>query len=180
MIRITSILITAIVAVYIPFAAVEPLARVLVPGIALMGAGIFPSMSLVVGAMKGDERTPKIVKELHEKLKNILKVLVAAFVLILVSILLLLASVGLEYTKNVPHVDLIRRIVICLAAVSVALLADRVSAVVRTFFAVLELNKKQALLVARAGNQKLFTDVRNSASLSSDDYGDKPKQLKSA
>lgn len=175
--RLAYIPVSLAIAVFLPNEAVEPLARILVPGIALMAAGIFPSMTLVVGAMKGEQRSPKVVTDLYEKLRQILKVICAAFVLAVLAIAAILASASLNHV-TFPYASYVQQVFMGLGALSVLFLVDRVVAVIRTYFAVLDLNKTQALLVARGNSEKFRNQLRESgAGLSPDDYGVRKKPL---
>ena len=164
----------AAAAYLIPTGAIEPLARVLVPGIALMATAIFPCMTLVVNAMKGEHRTPSLVEDLHAKLRMLLKLLVATFVLAVTAMILMAAAVALLYAPVLPIVS---KIVWCFAALVVVLLLGRVEAIGRAFFALLDINRKHALLIARAkirGERDAAIDAGKLARLPEDDPKPRP------
>jgi len=137
----------AAAAYLLPTTVVDPLVRVLGIAIALMATGIFPCMTLVVNAMKGEQRTPAMVDKLYDGLRNILRILVVAFSLAVASILSLAATAALVAAK-VPHLYV--HIALASTAVAITFFAGRVIALGRSFFVVLDINRTQALLVARA------------------------------
>jgi len=149
---------------FLPFQAVDAASKVLAPAIALMATGIFPSMTLVVGSMKAEERTPQLIEELHANLKRLLSSLVAAFVLAVASLTLIVSTGAAIATKEPMYVQpwAIRTLVV-LCAITITLLAGRAVAVARTFFAILEVNRKQALLTARAKNRTSWQSARDKA-----------------
>jgi hypothetical protein len=135
---------------WIPFAAIEPMARILVPAIALLATGIFPCMTLAVGAMKGDHRSPAQVDELYEELRLVMKILVATFVLAAATVATIVALTGTIAAISVEWGPWVQRGLMGLIALMLSLLAGRVIAIARAFFAILDINRKHALLVARA------------------------------
>lgn len=150
-------------AFFAPLKSFDPAARVLVPAIALMAAGIFPCMSLAVGAMKGEHRTPALVEELYERLKLLLKVLVASFGLAVMAIILLACTVIVAAnalpsggSADIPpqYLGWIARSTASLSVIAIGLLGGRVVAVGKAFFAILDINRKHALLIARAALRK--------------------------
>lgn len=149
----------ALIAGLLPTAAIGAASRTLVLAIALMAAGIFPCMTLVVNAMKGEGRSPSMVKDLYEKLEKLLKVLVVAFVLAVLSVLSLVAtSSAIEVAANFW---LIKTSAV-LSGSALGLFMGRVAAIGQAFFALLEINRKQALLIARG-------EVRNNRDQSMDE-----------
>ncbi len=164
----------AAAAYLIPVGAIEPLARVLVPGIALMATGIFPCMTLVVNAMKGEHRTPALVEDLHGNLRQLLKLLVAAFALALMAMILMAAAVALV---QAPVPAAVPKVTLCLAALVIVLLVGRVEAIGRAFFALLEINRKHALLIARAkvrGERDAAIEAGKLARVPEDDPNPRP------
>lgn len=165
-------------ATFLPFEAIEPLALILVPGIALLATGIFPCMTLIVGSMKPDGRSPKRISELYENFQEILRLLVIAFICAAGSIFMIMASVAMDYTQ-ILHDTFWRRVTLAAAIIAVVALGAHISSVIRVFFAILALNNKQSLLVARENNRKFFVQARKDARLPSDNYASKERrQLK--
>jgi hypothetical protein len=148
----------ALGAYFVPATLIDPVARAIIPAVALMATGIFPCMTLTIGAMKAEGRTPALIEELYDQLKSLLKVLVAAFTLsvvavIALSILIAFASPGAPRGFPAPpgtfYVTPVQ-LAAMTAAFVLGLLASRMFILGRAFFAVLEINRKQSLLVARA------------------------------
>ncbi len=140
-----------VASIWLPREAIDPMARALTPAIALLATGIFPCMSLAVGAMKGENRAPRQVDELYEQLHTVMRVLVAAFALAVTAIVLIVAILGFlavqmeEKAGNVAvHVTL------SIVALVLALLFGRAIAIGKAFFAILEINRKGAKLVTRS------------------------------
>lgn len=129
-----------------PIAAVDAASRTIVLGIALMAAGIFPCMTLTVNAMKGEERSPAMVEALYDQLSKLLKVLVAGFILAVISVIAL-AGTSAAVAANVD--EPIARAAAVGAGLVLGLFVSRVAAIGRAFFALLEINRKHSLLVAR-------------------------------
>lgn len=151
MIPLLAGLAVAIASIWLPRGAIDPMARALIPAVALLATGIFPCMSLAVGSMKGDHRAPKQVDELYEQLKIVMKVLVLSFGLAVLTIVLTVGLVGLvsEATPSYRHM-LSERGLLGFVCVSLFVLAGRVIAIGKAFFAILDINRKHALLIARA------------------------------
>lgn len=149
-------ILAAIVAWFLPVAAVDPVARLLAVAIALMASGVFPCMTLTVGAMKGERRTPALVNDLYTKLELLMKLLVVAFALAVVSLLCLVVSITLV-TVKVDGVFV--SCSVALSAAALSLLGSRVVDIGRAFFALLEINRRHALLIARAGVRSERDDV---------------------
>lgn len=159
----------AVTAYWLPSGVIEPLARVLVPAIALMATGVFPCMTLVVNAMKGEHRTPALVEDLYTKLRQLLRLLVVTFALAVVTMGLMAAAVAL---LQVPVLLMVPKITICFAVCTMVLLLGRVVDIGRAFFALLDINRKHALLIARAkirGERDAALDAGKLARLSEDD-----------
>jgi hypothetical protein len=177
-------LILAIAIYFAPIALAEPAARALVPAIALMATGIFPCMSLVVGAMKGEQRTPALVEQLYRNLEILLKLLVTAFALSVGAVLLLAITVSLaaDAAAQLPSRPIFQSWVahaIAASAIMVlTILGGRVFQVGRAFFTVLEINRKHALLVSRAkvrGERDLALESSRDEKFPEDDQS--PRQL---
>lgn len=136
----------AAIAIFSPVAAVDAAARILTLAIALMATGIFPCMTLTVNAMKGEERSPAMVKDLYAQLRTLLSVLVASFVLAVLAVL------SLVFTTAVIAIDAgfwpIKAGAVFSGA-AIGLFGSRVVAIGKAFFALLEINKKHSLLVSR-------------------------------
>ncbi len=130
----------------LPIAAVEATARTLVLAVALMAAGVFPCMTLVVNAMKGEQRTPILIEELYGQLRTLLKILVTAFAIAVACVLTLATTAALS-AANAD--DLPIRIGAVAGGALLGLLASRAAAIGRAFFAILDINRKQALIIAR-------------------------------
>lgn len=159
---------------WLPISAIEPLARVLVPGIALMATGVFPCMTLVVNAMKGEHRTPALVEDLYAKLRLLLKLLIVTFALAVTTMGLMAASVAL---LQAPVLIIVPKIALCIAALTILLLIGRVVDIGRAFFALLDINRKHALLIARAkirGERDSALDAGKLAKLPEDDTTPRP------
>jgi hypothetical protein len=147
-------LILATASVWVPRDAVDPMARALIPAVALLATGIFPCMSLAVGSMKGEQRAPKQVDELYEQLHTVMRVLVASFALAALAIVSIVGLVGLVNVTSPSTIVLIgERILLGGICLILALLGGRVAAIGRAFFAILDINRKHALLIARAKTQ---------------------------
>lgn len=139
-------MVVALLAALLPEAALGAISRTLVLAIALMAAGIFPCMTLAVNAMKGEGRSPAMVQDLYDQLRTLLKVLVVAFVLAVLAVLSLVGtSAAIEAEAGFWPV----KVGAVLAGSALGLFIGRVVAIGKAFFALLEINKKQALLIAR-------------------------------
>ena len=148
---IISACVIALVAVVLPVAAIGAVSRTLVLAVALMAAGVFPCMTVAVNAMKGEGRSPAMVQDLYDELAVLLKVLVVAFVLAILSVLALVAtSAAIEMQAGVWIVKAIA----AAAGASLGLFMGRVVAIGHAFFKLLEINKKQALLIVRGRLRK--------------------------
>lgn len=143
---IVSALLLGVAAWWLPAGAVEATARTLVLAVALMAAGVFPCMTLVVNSMKGEQRTPALIEELFGQLHRLLKVLVAAFAVAVVSVLALSATSALAASGAD---DFLVRSSAAICGFLLGMLAGRAITIGKAFFAVLEINRKQALLIAR-------------------------------
>ncbi|NWK96532.1 hypothetical protein DM806_12845 [Sphingobium lactosutens] len=130
--------------------------RLLVPAIALLATGIFPSMTLVVNAMKAEERTPNLIDQLYAQLHMILRVLVTTFALAAISIAALatLSVGGGEEGFVTTSPWWAQKAFLIFVCLLIALLIGRVMALGRVFFAILEVNRTQALIAARSKNKK--------------------------
>ena len=148
----------AVGASFLPTSLVDPVARAMVPAIALMATGIFPCMTLAIGAMKAEGRTPALIEDLYGQLRGLLQVLVVTFALAVSEIIALTASIalsnptawqGFTHYPGTFHLTP-AQVAVMVSAAILGILGGRVVALGRAFFAVLDINKKQALLVARA------------------------------
>ncbi|MBP6362942.1 MAG: hypothetical protein KA329_05400 [Novosphingobium sp.] len=148
----------AVGAYFIPVTLIDPVARAIVPAVALMATGIFPCMTLAIGAMKAEGRTPALIEELYQQLRGLMKVLVATFALAVAEVVALTLAIalaspgaprGFEVTPGTVHVTPVEAAVM-IAGFVLGFLAGRIIALGRAFFAVLDINKKQSLLVARS------------------------------
>lgn len=172
----------AAAAFLIPPGAVEPLARVVVPAIALMAAGVFPCMTLVVNAMKGEHRTPALIEDLYGNLRRLLRLLVATFALAVLAMVLLAAAVVLLHPPvlpRIPELPIVPKLTVCAAAFVIGLLIGRVEAIGRAFFALLDINRKHALLIARAkvrGERDEAIEASKLARVPEDDPTPRPLQ----
>jgi hypothetical protein len=142
---------------FVPTALIDPVARAIVPAIALMATGIFPCMTLAIGAMKAEGRTPALIEELYLQLRGLLKVLVVTFALAVSEIVALTVSValaspgaprGFQVAPDTFHITPTQTAAM-VAAFILGLLGGRIIVLGRAFFDVLDINKKQSLLVAR-------------------------------
>lgn len=136
----------AIFAGFLPVAAIDAAARTLVLAIALMAAGIFPCMTLTVNAMKGEERSPAMVTELYDQLRKVLKILVVAFALAVCTVLLMAVTVAC-ISSEVANEAI--RALAAVTGLALGLFMSRVVAIGKTFFALLDINRTQALLISR-------------------------------
>lgn len=136
----------AILAGLLPVAAVDAAARTLVLAVALMAAGIFPCMTLTVNAMKGEERSPAMVTELYDQLKKVLKILVVAFALAVSTVLLMAVTVACISSEVASEAV---RALAAMTGLALGFFMSRVVAIGRTFFALLDINRTQALLISR-------------------------------
>ena len=161
-----------VIARSLPIDSIAPISRLLVPSVAIMAAGIFPSMTLVVGAMRGVSQSYKSVRETHSLLTNMLKVLRAAFVLSLLLIFALVALVALEVTEF-SHL----RLFMFFAAFILLLLADRIRVCINTFSALLNLEFREAGIAAKDESRKLFERVKDEPGLARSDYGNDRREL---
>lgn len=137
----------AVLGYFLPATTLEPIARVLVPAVALLATGIVPCMTLAVNAMKGEQRTPALVEDLHDKLAKLLRLLVASFALSVAAVTAIATTVALV---NGPVLDFVPKIGAAVSASFLCMLGGRAIAVGRAFFALLEINRTHALLIARA------------------------------
>lgn len=152
----------AVIMFFLPVEAIQPIARPLVPGIALLATGIFPSMTLTVGAMLTTRQNPQLIQKRYNELKEVLRILAASFALAVVCIILLSAAVAVN---NVPNLKPIvaayaPHIIMCSFGFVVALLIGRGIAIVKIYFHILDLNKKQALLNARKDVDDIFDKAK--------------------
>jgi hypothetical protein len=164
----------AIAAYLAPPEVIEPAARVLVPGVALMATGVFPCMTLAVNAMKGEHRTPALVEDLYLKLRQLLKLLAATFILAIAAMALMAAGVGL---LKAPVLTFVPKMAFGLAAAVIVLLVGRLEAIGRAFFVLLDINRKHALLIARAkirGERDSAIDAGTAARVPNDDQTPRP------
>jgi len=134
------------IAWFLPEVALEAVARTLVLAVALMAAGIFPCMTLTVNAMRGEERSPTMVVELYDQLKTLLKVLVVAFILAVASVFLLATTAAMISAE--AGAGPIQAAAVC-TGVALGLFMSRVVAIGKSFFALLDINRTQALLISR-------------------------------
>ena len=79
----------------------------------------------------------------------------------MLSILTILGVVFLNYFPSSQLVTCIQQVLVGVTTSILAILFNYVSIVVKTFFAVLEVNKKQAILATSDENQRFFQNVRN-------------------
>lgn len=150
---------------WLPHSAVDPMARLVVPAIALLATSIFPCMSLAVGSLKAEQRAPLQVDELYTQLRTIMQVLVVTFALAVAAVACLVGLSGLVTANGPaaamggvavpavapsPVLEFAIRALLVFICVVLTLLGGRVVAVGKAFFAILEINRKHALLVARS------------------------------
>ncbi|WP_422058634.1 hypothetical protein [Sphingomonas sp.] len=169
----------AIASIWFPLPAVEPAARIVVPAIALLATGIFPCMTLTIGAMKGDHRSPLQVDELYGQLKFVMKVLVATFALAAALAATMVAIIAIDAGAHPRWSGVATRLLLALACIELALLGGRIHAVGRAFFAILDINRKHALLVARAkvqGERDKTMDALRKQRFAPDDPTPRPLQ----
>jgi hypothetical protein len=154
-----------VAAIWLPFEAVEPMARLVVPAIALLATSIFPCMSLAVGSLKAEQRAPVQVDELYTQLHTIMQVLAVTFALSVGTVICIIGlssivasnnmaalsagGIGTGESAAVPIQYCARGLLICIA-ILLAVLGGRVVAVGKAFFVILSINRKHALLVARS------------------------------
>ena len=162
---------------FLPIPAIEPLSRLLVPGIALMAAGIFPSMTLVVGSLRGWERSHQSIDNLHELLTRMLKVLTAAFVWSLLSILAIAITIAVVYANDAPYQTAILRAAVFVTTVLIMLLVSRIYVGIKIFFGLLNLEKEEAKRKATARTREFFKRVKDEPGLSADSYGDETRTM---
>lgn len=148
--QIAATLLSAILASLIPHAALDEIARLLVPAVALMATSIFPCMTLVVGTLKGEQRSTAIVDQLHGKLHAAMEILVATFAVSVVAMLLTILASTIGTPDPVVRQISLTSTVAALAGASFAILVGRVIAVGRIFFEILGINRTHALMIARA------------------------------
>lgn len=152
----------AIASIWLPHSAVDPMARIVVPAIALLATSIFPCMSLAVGSLKAEQRAPLQVDELYDQLRTIMKVLVVTFALAATAVATIVGLSGLvasypeSLTKGLSAaalrdpIEVSCRALLIVICFAIALLGGRIVAVGKAFFAILDINRKHALLVARS------------------------------
>lgn len=144
-------------AFFIPNTLIDPIARAIVPAIALMATGIFPCMTLAINSMKAEGRTPKLIEDLHGQLYWLLRTLAATFALAVAAIAALTVAIALAAPDGwagfvVPEgwfAVAPAHVAAAVCGLIVGVLGGRVVTLGRAFFTILEINKKQALLVAR-------------------------------
>lgn len=144
-------LLAGLVGLALPIEAIDTIARLALPVIALTSTSIFPCMTLAVGAMKGDHREPEQVDELHRKLRSLMQMLSMAFTTAVLAMAFLVATAAahssFEIAKWMPAVF---HLMWLLAVFSLALLLMRARSIVRMFGEILDLSRTQAMLMARA------------------------------
>ncbi|MCY4053002.1 MAG: hypothetical protein OXE98_03880 [Hyphomicrobiales bacterium] len=162
---------------FMPLRAIEPCARVLVLGISLMAAGLFPAMTVLVGSMEEKGRAPGIVENLYEQFHEIIKILIFAFVLAGLSLVFILITIALSHSDGAPHNPIFRQVTMCIAISLSILFADRSFWALRTFLHVLEIKKKQALLYSQMKTDKFFARAQENIKLSCSSHSDETKPL---
>lgn len=172
--RLLYIVPTAVVIMFLlPVDSIPPVSRVLAPAIALMAAGIFPSMSLVITTMANLSGSQKIIYELHETLKDTLRALRFAFTVSVATILGVAALVALDAADSFPYQNFTLRAVIFMVALGIMLLGERFFAGLNIFFALLNLARSKAVENAERQSKALFDKVKAEPGLPPDDYGEK-------
>lgn len=175
---ILAAVLTAAIAISVPTAAIDAAARVLTLAIALMATGIFPCMTLTVNAMKGEERSPAMVKDLYQQLRTLLGVLVVAFVLAIAAVL------SLVFTTAAIATDAgfwVIKTGVVFSGSAIGLFGARVISIGQAFFALLEINRKHAILVARKrvrhGREQAIGKLREERFESDDNNKDTLEEL---
>lgn len=171
-------LLLAAAAAIIPPSIIGDAARMLVLATSLMATGVFPCMTLVVNAMKGEHRTPALVESLYDKLRQLLKLLITAFCLAISVVVLLVTTVTLQAADAIEPV---LRGAAAASAFAIAIFSGRVVAIGRAFFALLDINRKHALLIARGAvrrDRDAALDLMRASRFSPDDQN--PKRLQKA
>jgi mannitol-specific phosphotransferase system IIBC component len=148
--QIIATILSAAIAWFIPHTAIDEIARLLVPAVALMATSIFPCMTLVVGSLKGEQRSTAVIDQLHGRLRAAMEVLVTAFAVAVVAMLLTIIASTLSAVDIILYRVSLTSAVTALAGACFAILVGRVIAVGKIFFEVLDINRKHALLIARA------------------------------
>ena len=181
MTRITILIFYVILALaataFTPSAAVEPCARILVLGISLMSAGLFPAMTVLIGSMEEKGRAPGIVESLYQRFHEIIMILIFAFVLSVLSLVFILITVALSNLNDTAYDPIFRRICMFVAIGSAILFADRSFWALRTFLRVLAIKKEQALLYSQMKTDEFFTRARKDIGLSPSHYSDETRSL---
>lgn len=75
-------------------------AKLLIPLLGLIMAGVFPAVSLTVGAIKSGSFSVKRIGELAAKLREVLRFLETLFVCALASAILIIAAESLEWGRD--------------------------------------------------------------------------------
>lgn len=171
-------IIALVATVFMPSAAIEPCARILVLGISLMAAGLFPAMTVLVGSMEEKGRAPGIVENLYKRFNKIIRVLIFAFVLAGLSLVFILITVALSYPGETPYNPVFRQVTMFLAIVSSILFADRSFLALRTFLHVLRIKKEQALLYSHMKTAEFFAQAQKDVGLSPSKYSGETKLLR--
>lgn len=166
----------AVIAFYFPLGAVEACASISVIGVGLMASGILPAMTLLVNAMKGEERSPRNVRVLYEKLYKTLDNLVHAFIRASLFIGFVLATVVLGHVE-ILHKDLIQRSLILCTVFLLLVFIHRSKIAFMTFFGVLYIRRDEALQLSEKETDKLGSQAKEDTRLPSDNYGAKANPL---
>lgn len=168
------------VTVLLPSEAIEPCARVLVFGIGMMAAGIFPAMTLLVSSMTGEGRSPSIVEQLHREICATLKSLRKTFFLLFIVVFFTLLAIALTYIDNILWNIPLQKLAVFPVIFTMILFIERAQLSFTAFLKVLQRKKEQALWLARREARAFMERAQKDAKLPSDDYGSRTGTLRKA
>jgi hypothetical protein len=172
------IFLAAVTGALLPLGAVEPVAIALVPALGLVAAGIIPAMILTPGAMLTGACSPRAVMVQNRRLRALLQLLAVSLALACLAIGAMLACIALAYQEGGEAPAGIRRGLMAVSGVSIAMMIHRVSAVVLGCFKGLGTHYRRAMKEAQAHSYRFFKEVRaRGGKLSPDDYGKRRKKL---
>ena len=174
---IVIVIATVLPAVYLPMAALEPVARLIVPGIALVAAGIFPTMTLVIGSLRTGKLSVYAANRLYSHLSDALRLLSAQFAFGLLSILGIVLAVAVNHSSMAGKSEIIIRGLVCFTTFCIAIFVRQAFRSIQIFFALLEREKDLAEKKARERGEKFFEKAAEDAKIDPDNYADNTYSL---
>lgn len=153
----------------LPLKMAESWAGILSIGISLIAAGFIPTISMLIGSMTEEGRSPKILIDLHKHLHRAMMELAIAFGLAILSIIFISVTIALSYADNAPHS--FQRFSIGLTIWTVFMFLDRALIMFKEFFLVLDWKKEQALWSSKKKIDAFIEQAQKDVKFSPDDYG---------